>query len=95
MFHTAHRGFHRRTPVTGFFLQFLAATAALGGVRFWLGKAQVMAYEELGAEALQKLEVEDFPVIENWSPPPAALAGMRAILWTAIFWSWTKPQWWT
>ena len=26
-------------------------------------KAQVIAYEELGAEALQRLEVEDFPVI--------------------------------
>jgi len=41
--------------------------AATGGAAALIAqrikKAQVMAYEELGAEALQKLEVEDFPVI--------------------------------
>lgn len=41
--------------------------AATGGAAALISqrikKAQVMAYEELGAEALQKLEVEDFPVI--------------------------------
>ena len=43
---------------------YLAATggaAALIAQR--IKKAQVIAYEDLGAEALQKLEVEDFPVI--------------------------------
>ncbi len=41
--------------------------AATGGAAALIAqrikKAQVIAYEELGAEALQKLEVEDFPVI--------------------------------
>jgi fumarate hydratase subunit beta len=41
--------------------------AATGGAAALIAqrikKAQVMAYEELGAEALQKLQVEDFPVI--------------------------------
>lgn len=41
--------------------------AATGGAAALIAqrikKAQVMAYEDLGAEALQKLEVEDFPVI--------------------------------
>jgi fumarate hydratase subunit beta len=41
--------------------------AATGGAAALISqrikKAQVMAYEDLGAEALQKLEVEDFPVI--------------------------------
>ena len=41
--------------------------AATGGAAALIAQrikqAQVMAYEELGAEALQKLEVEDFPVI--------------------------------
>ncbi len=41
--------------------------AATGGAAALIAqrikKAEVMAYEELGAEALQKLEVEDFPVI--------------------------------
>ena len=41
--------------------------AATGGAAALIAqrikKATVMAYEELGAEALQKLEVEDFPVI--------------------------------
>ena len=41
--------------------------AATGGAAALIAqrikKAQVIAYEELGAEALQRLEVEDFPVI--------------------------------
>lgn len=41
--------------------------AATGGAAALIAqrikKAQVIAYEDLGAEALQKLEVEDFPVI--------------------------------
>jgi fumarate hydratase subunit beta len=41
--------------------------AATGGAAALIAqrikKAQVIAYEELGAEALQKLEVENFPVI--------------------------------
>ena len=41
--------------------------AATGGAAALIAQrikqAQVMAYEELGAEALQKLQVEDFPVI--------------------------------
>lgn len=41
--------------------------AATGGAAALISqrikKAQVIAYEDLGAEALQKLEVEDFPVI--------------------------------
>ncbi len=41
--------------------------AATGGAAALIAqrikKAKVIAYEELGAEALQKLEVEDFPVI--------------------------------
>jgi fumarate hydratase subunit beta len=41
--------------------------AATGGAAALIAqrikKATVVAYEELGAEALQKLEVEDFPVI--------------------------------
>jgi fumarate hydratase subunit beta len=41
--------------------------AATGGAAALISqrikKAQVMAYEDLGAEALQNLEVEDFPVI--------------------------------
>jgi fumarate hydratase subunit beta len=41
--------------------------AATGGAAALIAqrikKAQVIAYEELGAEALQKLQVEDFPVI--------------------------------
>ena len=41
--------------------------AATGGAAALIAqrikKAQVIAYEDLGAEALQKLEVEDFPAI--------------------------------
>ena len=41
--------------------------AATGGAAALIAqrikKAQVIAYEELGAEALQKLEIENFPVI--------------------------------
>lgn len=41
--------------------------AATGGAAALIAqrikKAEVIAYEDLGAEALQKLEVEDFPVI--------------------------------
>lgn len=41
--------------------------AAIGGIGALLSKsiktAQIIAYEELGAEAIRRLEVEDFPVI--------------------------------
>ena len=33
------------------------------GVRECIKKAEVIAYEDLGAEAIRRLEVEDFPVI--------------------------------
>jgi fumarate hydratase subunit beta len=40
---------------------------AIGGAAALIGKsvkkAEVIAYEDLGAEAIRKLEVEDFPVV--------------------------------
>ena len=58
----------RLQPVKDAIKQYKAVYfAATGGAAALIAqrikKAQVMAYEELGAEALQKLEVEDFPVI--------------------------------
>jgi fumarate hydratase subunit beta len=41
--------------------------AAIGGIAALLSKsiktAEIIAYEELGAEAIRRLEIEDFPVI--------------------------------
>ena len=58
----------RLQPVKDAIKQYKAVYfAATGGAAALIAqrikKALVMAYEELGAEALQKLEVEDFPVI--------------------------------
>jgi fumarate hydratase subunit beta len=58
----------RLPPVKDAMKQYKAVYfAATGGAAALIAqrikKAQVIAYEELGAEALQRLEVEDFPVI--------------------------------
>src|SRR5512142_1244997 len=58
----------RAAPVKEAIKQYKAVYfAATGGAAALIAqrikKAQVIAYEELGAEALQRLEVEDFPVI--------------------------------
>lgn len=58
----------RAAPVKQAMQQYKAVYfAATGGAAALIAQrikqAQVMAYDELGAEALQKLEVEDFPVI--------------------------------
>ncbi len=58
----------RAAPVKEAMKQYKAVYfAATGGAAALIAQrikhAQVMAYDELGAEALQKLEVEDFPVI--------------------------------
>lgn len=58
----------RAAPVKDAMKKFKAVYfAATGGAAALIAqkikKAQVIAYEELGAEALQKLEVENFPVI--------------------------------
>ncbi len=58
----------RAAPVKEAMKQYKAVYfAATGGAAALIAQrikhAQVMAYDELGAEALQKLEVQDFPVI--------------------------------
>ncbi len=58
----------RAAPVKDAMKQYKAVYfAATGGAAALIAqrikKAEVIAYSELGAEALQKLEVEDFPVI--------------------------------
>ena len=58
----------RLPPVKDAMKQYKAVYfAATGGAAALIAqrikKAQVIAYEELGAKALQRLEVEDFPVI--------------------------------
>ncbi len=58
----------RLPPVKDAMKQYRAVYfAATGGAAALIAqrikKAEVIAYEELGAEALQRLEVEDFPVI--------------------------------
>ena len=59
----------RKKPTYGMFTPAAASMAQrlTGGAAALIAqrikKAQVIAYEELGAEALQQLEVENFPVI--------------------------------